>query len=57
MGRPARGKYYKQYRDGTNIVLLAPDVAAVFKNDEAVNDILRAVIRNMPGKGKKKVSG
>ena len=26
-----RGKYADQYREGTNLVLLAPDVAAVFQ--------------------------
>ncbi|MEZ4636815.1 MAG: hypothetical protein R2856_17985 [Caldilineaceae bacterium] len=28
-----RGKYAEQYRAGTNLVLLAPDVAAAFPND------------------------
>ena len=27
-----RGKYYKQYMEGTNVVLLDPDVAAVFRD-------------------------
>jgi uncharacterized DUF497 family protein len=40
------GKYAKRYRAGTNLVLLAPDVAKVFSNDEeAVNEALRMVIR------------
>ena len=33
-----RGKYYKCYREGTNVVLLDPDVAAVFRDSVAVND-------------------
>jgi hypothetical protein len=39
-----RGKYAKRYAEGTNVVLLAPDVAKVFKNSEAVNAALRGLI-------------
>ena len=42
-----RGKYAQEYADGTNIVRLAPDVAAAFPNDEAVNEALRFVLRVM----------
>jgi hypothetical protein len=37
------GKYAKQYAEGTNIVLLDPDVAKVFSDSEAVNQALRAI--------------
>jgi hypothetical protein len=37
------GKYAKQYAEGTNIVLLDPDVAKVFPDSEAVNHALRAL--------------
>lgn len=41
-----RGKYVERYRAGTNLILLAPDVAEAFGNDaDAVNEALRAVIR------------
>lgn len=40
-----RGKYAKQYAEGTNVVLLAPDVAAEFPTSKAVNDALRGLIR------------
>ncbi len=40
-----RGKYAERYRAGTNLVLLAPDVAKAFPNEEAVNDALRLVIQ------------
>ncbi len=41
-----KGKYAERYRAGTNLVLLAPDVAKVFANNaEAVNEALRLVIR------------
>ncbi len=39
-----RGKYAKQYREGTNIVLLEPDIAKAFPNTQAVNDALRRVM-------------
>jgi len=40
-----RGKYYKQYMEGTNVVLLDPDVAAVFHDSESVNQALRVLIK------------
>ena len=40
-----QGKYAKRLREGTNLVLLAPDVAGAFLTEEAVNDALRLVIR------------
>lgn len=43
-----RGKYAARYRAGTNVVMLDPDVAATFKNAEAVNRALRALIAAVP---------
>src|SRR5262249_168462 len=40
-----RGKYAKRYTEGTNVVVLAPDVAAVFPDAESVNDALRALVQ------------
>ena len=40
-----RGKYYQHYRQGTNIVLLDSDVAAVFRDSESVNQALRVLIK------------
>ena len=40
-----RGKHYAQYKKGTNLVLLSPDVAAHFPDDRSVNSTLRNVIR------------
>jgi hypothetical protein len=40
-----RGKYAEQYKKGTNLVLLAPDVARAFPNEAAVNEALRLVMR------------
>lgn len=39
-----RGKHHKRFAKGTNLVLLAPDVAKVFKDAEAVNNALRGLI-------------
>ena len=40
-----RGKYAKRYAQGTNVVLLEPDVAAAFPTAEAVNRALREHLR------------
>lgn len=36
-----RGKYAKRYREGTNIVLIDPDLHKLFPDSEAVNRALR----------------
>lgn len=38
-----RGKHYEAYRAGTNVVLLEPDVANVFKDSATVNKALRVI--------------
>ncbi len=40
-----RGKYAKQFHAGTNLILLEPEIAKVFPNDEAVNEALRQLIK------------
>ena len=40
-----RGKYVDRYHAGTNMVLLAPDVAQAFPTESAVNEALRLVMR------------
>ena len=44
-----RGKYVKRYRQGTNVVLLDPDVAEKFPTSEAVNEALRRLARQGSG--------
>ena len=46
-----RGKYYQQYTEGTNVVLLDPDVAAVFRDSQSVNQALRVLIKTAGDKG------
>ena len=36
----ARGKYAKSYREGTNVVLIDPDLHKLFPDSEAVNRAL-----------------
>jgi hypothetical protein len=36
-----RGKYAKRYSEGSNVVVLEPDVAARFPDSKAVNEALR----------------
>jgi len=38
-----RGKHASKYAQGTNVVVLEPDVARDFRTPEAVNETLRAV--------------
>jgi hypothetical protein len=40
-----RGKYTNRYAEGTNVVVLEPDVARVFADSKAVNISLRKIIR------------
>lgn len=39
-----RGKYAARYAEGTNVVLLDPDVAAYFPDGAAVNSALRHLV-------------
>ena len=39
-----RGKHHQAYREGSNVVLLDPEVARVFRDAEAVNRALRMLI-------------
>ena len=50
-----QGKYAGRYREGTNLVLLAPDVAKAFPTEETVNEALRLVmqLRKLPTRGKR----
>lgn len=44
LGQGVRGKYFEAYREGTNLVLLSPDIAKAFPTEQAVNDALRSLI-------------
>ncbi len=42
--RGVRGKYADRYRQGTNVVLLDPEVAEAFPDSKSVNDALRELL-------------
>ncbi len=39
-----RGKYVEQYRQGTNVVVVEPELAKAFPDSKSVNDALRALL-------------
>jgi hypothetical protein len=43
-GKMVRGKYSSRIKAESNIVLLEPDIAKAFPNDEAVNKALRYLL-------------
>ena len=44
-----RGKHATRYRAGTNLVLLSPDVAEYFPDEQSVNTALRTLIHVAKG--------
>jgi hypothetical protein len=44
LGQGVRGKHFKAYRRGSNLVLLKPDIAAAFPTEKAVNEALRSLL-------------
>ena len=49
-----RGKYARKYAEGTNVVVLDPDVAREFPNRDAVNKTLRAVAQIIHIQGRRR---
>ena len=44
--KAVRGKYYKRIlKEGSNVVVLEPDIAKAFPTSAAVNDALRVVLQ------------
>lgn len=44
LGVGVRGKYARRIADGTNLVLLSPDVAEAFPDSASVNEALRGLM-------------
>jgi hypothetical protein len=44
-GSLVRGKYVKRLRESSNIIVLKPEVAEAFPNEEAVNTALLSLIK------------
>ncbi|MDP2992955.1 MAG: hypothetical protein Q8N82_06300 [Deltaproteobacteria bacterium] len=38
-----RGKYAKRYAEGSNVIVIDPDVAEYFPDHDSVNDALRSL--------------
>ncbi len=45
LGKGVRGKYHATYQQGTNLVLLRPEVAKAFPTSEAVNEALLGLLQ------------
>ena len=45
LGKGVRGKYYKRFTKGTNLVLLEDEVAKAFPTAQAVNEALSALLQ------------
>jgi hypothetical protein len=43
LSKGVRGKYAERFSQGSNVVVLDPDVAAAFPDSESVNKALRAL--------------
>jgi hypothetical protein len=66
-GGLVRGKYAKRMKESSNIIVLRPEVAAAFPNEEAVNNALLSLIdiahkatrptRRSTGRAKKQHAG
>ena len=39
-----RGKYAKRYKEGTNVVVIDPDVAEYFPDPDSINAALRGLV-------------
>ena len=52
-----RGKHHKAYREDTNVVLLEPEVARVFRDSAAVNRALRMLIDLADGEVQRNLTG
>jgi hypothetical protein len=51
-----RGKYATRFADGSNVVVLDPDVAEVFPDAKSVNEALRALAKIAKEQAKKRAS-
>ena len=47
-----RGKYAKRYAEGTNVVVIDPDVAEYFPDHDSVNESLRSLVSIIKKRGK-----
>jgi hypothetical protein len=48
-----RGKYAQRFSDGSNIIVLDPDVGKLFPDSKTVNELLRSIAKIAQQKVKK----
>jgi len=48
-----RGKYARRYEQGSNVIVLDPDVAKIFPDKESVNESLRGLAQIIHRQGEK----
>ena len=44
LGKGVRGKYFRQYSQGSNVVVLRPEIHKAFPTSEAVNQALTSLL-------------
>ena len=54
--KAVRNPYAARYAAGSNVVVLEPDVAAIFPNATSVNEALRSLAKVMEGRKRKRAS-
>ena len=52
-----RGKYARRFDEGTNLIVLAPDLAGLFPDSKAVNAALRAYVGQGAGQTRRRPNG
>jgi hypothetical protein len=50
LGKGVRGKYFKRYQEGSNVVVIDADLTHAFPNAKAVNDALRETLARRKAK-------
>ena len=44
LGKGVRGKHYEEFKKGSNLVLLTPELSKIFPTNEAVNTALSSLV-------------
>ncbi len=44
IGKGVRGKHYAEFKKGSNLVLLSPELSKIFPSNEAVNAALNSLV-------------
>ena len=44
LGKGVRGKHFEEFKKGSNLVLLTPELAKIFPTNEAVNTALSSLV-------------